>query len=317
MKSFGIRLRLAACVVALALLAFVVPAGCQPSGASGTTKAQKMDALLEAYNRYHEFNGSVLVAEHGKVILRKGYGMADLEWSVPNSPETKFRLGSVTKQFTATLIVKLVERGKLALDGKLADYLPYYRKDVGTRLTIENLLTHTSGLPNYTDRPDYATLDVHPYAPEEFVKQYCSGDLQFEPGSKFQYSNSNYFILGALIEQLTGKPYKQVLREEILQPLGMNDSGYDEFPVVLPQPRQGLHALCRQIRERKVLRFFRPLRRGIALFHRGRSLQMGPGPLHRCCPSGKIQSHHVSAAPAELCLGLVRGQSSRGPTRCR
>ncbi len=238
MKFFGIRPRLAACI-AVFLLAVVVPAGCQQSGASGTTKAQKIDALLDSYNRYHQFNGSVLVAEHGKVILRKGYGMADLEWSIPNSPETKFRLGSVTKQFTATLIVKLVERGKLALDGKLADYLPYYRKDNGARITIENLLTHTTGLPNYTDRPDLTTFEMQSYTPEEFVKKYCSGDLQFEPGSKFQYSNSNYFILGAVIEQLTGKPYKQVLREEILAPLGMNDSGYDEFSVVLPHRAKG------------------------------------------------------------------------------
>ena len=238
MKFFGIRPRLTACI-ALVLLAVVVPAGSQQSGASGTTKAQKIDALLESYSRYHQFNGAVLVAEHGKIILRKGYGMADLEWSIPNSPETKFRLGSVSKQFTATLIVKLVERGKLALDGKLADYLPYYRKDTGARISIENLLTHITVLPNYTDRPDYPTFDVRPYSPEEFVKQYCSGDLQFEPGSKFQYSNSNYFILGAVIEQLTGKPYKQVLREEILEPLGMNDSGYDEFPVVLPRRAKG------------------------------------------------------------------------------
>ena len=94
---------------------------------------------------------------------------------------------------------------------------------------------------------------MQPYTPEEFVKKYCSGDLQFEPGSKFQYSNSNYFILGAVIEQLTGKPYKQVLREEILDPLGMNDSGYDEFSCRSFAPGQGLHALCRQVSERTVL----------------------------------------------------------------
>ena len=102
MKSFGIRPRLAACIALVLLAVWFRPDASNPR-ASGTTKAQKIDALLESYNRYHQFNGSVLVAEHGKIILRKGYGMADLEWSIPNSPETKFRLGSVSEAVHSNL----------------------------------------------------------------------------------------------------------------------------------------------------------------------------------------------------------------------
>jgi CubicO group peptidase (beta-lactamase class C family) len=225
------------CMVLAVPLTIGVAWGQQTAGDNG--KAEKIDALLSAYTKYHEFNGAVLVAEKGNVILRKGYGLADMEWSIPNTPDTKFRLGSVSKQFTAVLILKLVEQGKLTLDGKVSDYLPYYRKDTGSKITIEELLAHTAGLPNYTERPDYTTFDLKPYTPEEFVKQYCSGDLQFEPGSKWAYSNTNYFVLGAIIEQVTGKPYKQVLREEIFQPLGMEDSGYDEYKAVLPRRARG------------------------------------------------------------------------------
>ncbi len=111
-------------------------------------KAAKIDELMTAANKYRLFNGSVLVAESGKVIYKKGLGLAQMEWNIPNTPDTRFRLGSITKQFTAALILQLVEQGKVKLDGKVSDYLPAYRKDIGEKVTIHQLLNHTSGIPS-------------------------------------------------------------------------------------------------------------------------------------------------------------------------
>ena len=161
----------------------------------------KIDALVKQYYDLGLFNGSVLVSDRGK-IYEKGFGPANREWDIPNGPDTKFRLGSITKQFTATLILQLVEQGKIKLDGHITDYLPDYRKHTGDKVTIHNLLTHTSGIPDYTERPDYASdLRLNTFALADFVKKYASGDLEFEPGTKFSYDNGGYFILGAIIEK--------------------------------------------------------------------------------------------------------------------
>jgi CubicO group peptidase (beta-lactamase class C family) len=112
------------------------------------TQAGKIDALLTAYNKQRYFNGTALVAENGKVILRKGYGPANMEWQVPNAPDTKFRLGSITKQFTSMVVMQLVGEGKVKLDDKITAYLPDYRKDTGDKVTVRQLLTHTSGIPS-------------------------------------------------------------------------------------------------------------------------------------------------------------------------
>lgn len=206
---------------------------------SAQTKAQEIDTLMRLYHDYGQFNGSVLVAEGGKVILRKGYGMANMEWDIPNGPDTKFRLGSITKQFTAMLILQLMEQGKLTLDSKLGDALPYYRKDTGAQVTIHHLLTHTSGIPSYTERPDLREFDKNSFGAEEFAKKYCSGDLQFAPGSKFHYNNSGYFLLGAIIEQITGKKYEEVLQERIFDPLEMKGTGYDHYATILKHRASG------------------------------------------------------------------------------
>ena len=198
------------------------------SQVSSTDTARKIDEVLSLANKYKLFNGSVLVAENGKVIHKKGYGYANMEWNIPNAPDTKFRLGSITKQFTSALILQLVDEGKLKLDGKLSDYLPVYRKDIGDKVTVHQLLTHTSGIPSYTGLPGFlANVSRNPYTVEDFVKQYASNDLEFEPGSKFSYNNSGYFLLGAIIEKVTGKSYEQALKEKILDPLGMKNTGYD------------------------------------------------------------------------------------------
>jgi CubicO group peptidase (beta-lactamase class C family) len=118
-------------------------------------KAAKIDALMGLYADDQQFNGTVLVAEKGKVIFKKGYGMANMEWGIPNAPDTKFRLGSITKQFTAMAVMQLVQKGKLKPEGKITDYLPDYPQASGSKTTIHHLLTHTSGIPSYTGLPEF------------------------------------------------------------------------------------------------------------------------------------------------------------------
>ncbi|HKO61106.1 MAG TPA: serine hydrolase [Pyrinomonadaceae bacterium] len=203
-------------------------------------KARKIDEVLSLANKYRLFNGSVLVAENGKVIHKKGYGHANMEWNIPNAPDTRFRLGSITKQFTAALILQLVDEGKVKIDGKLSDYLPAYRKDVGDKVTIHHLLNHTSGIPSYTGLAGFfANVSRNPFAVEDFVKQYTSNDLEFEPGSKYSYNNSGYFLLGAIIEKVTGKNYATVLKEKILDPLGMKNTGYDLHSPIIEKRATG------------------------------------------------------------------------------
>lgn len=203
-------------------------------------KTKKIDELVSRYQQYGQFNGAALVADNGKVIYKKGHGLANLEWNIPNEPDTKFRLGSITKQFTATLILQLVEQGKIKLDGKLSDYLPDYRKDTGSKVTIHNLLTHTSGIPSYTSLPGFfENVSRNHFAVDDFIKKYASNDLEFEPGTKFVYSNSGYFLLGAIIEKVTGKPYEQVLRENIFEPVGMKNSGYDHWGQIISKRATG------------------------------------------------------------------------------
>lgn len=202
--------------------------------------AKSIDELVSKYNEYGYFDGSILAADKGTVVLKKGYGMANIEWGIPNTPDTKFRVGSITKQFTSMLIMQLVEKGKISLDGKITDYLPYYRKDTGDRVTIHMLLTHTSGIPSYTSKAEFFDRTSRmSYKPDDFIKEQCSGDLEFEPGSKISYDNSGYFILGAIIEHVTGKNYETVLRENILDLLGMKNTGYDHSEEIIPKRASG------------------------------------------------------------------------------
>lgn len=203
-------------------------------------KAEQIDELLSKYNQYDLFNGSALVAENGKVIFKKGYGSANMEWNIPNQPDTKFRLGSITKQFTALLIVKLAEEGKIKLDVPITTYLPDYPKENGDKITIHNLLTHTSGIPNYTNAPNFLKEKAkNPYSPADFVKTFSSLPLEFKPGEKFVYSNSGYFLLGYIIEKITGKTYEQYLQETIFTPLKMVNSGYDHSDIIIKNRAAG------------------------------------------------------------------------------
>ena len=204
------------------------------------TKVQQIEKLLSTYEAYDKFNGSVLVSDQGKVIYKNGFGMANMEWDIPNQPNTKHRLGSITKQFTAMLILQLVADGKLDLQKPVTTYLPDYPKASGDIITCHHLLTHTSGIPNYTSFPTFMKDNSrNPYTPDEFLKMFADKELDFTPGEKFSYSNSGYFLLGVIIEKLTGKSYEEMLKDKIFTPLNMNDSGYDNHWDILKNRATG------------------------------------------------------------------------------
>jgi CubicO group peptidase (beta-lactamase class C family) len=172
------------------------------------------------------------------VLFTKGYGSANLEWEVPNSPTTKFRLGSVTKQFTAASILLLAEHGKLSITDPVKKYLPD-APAAWDKITLFHLLTHTSGIPSFTSFPDYAKLEPFATTAEQLVARFRDKPLDFEPGDKWSYSNSGYVLLGYLIEKITGSSYEKFVRDNIFTPLGMKDSGYDSNSAVIPRRASG------------------------------------------------------------------------------
>ncbi|SDL31133.1 CubicO group peptidase, beta-lactamase class C family [Salinimicrobium catena] len=206
----------------------------------GQNKAEEIDNLLSKYHEYDQFNGSVLVADGGEVVFSDGYGMANMEYDIPNTPETKHRLGSITKQFTAALVLQLVEEGKLELDHPISTYLPNYEGPAADVVTIHHLLTHSSGIPSYTSFPNFfQDHSRDPSSPKEFVKTFSDSTLQFTPGEKFAYNNSGYFLLGHILEEVTGKSYEQALKERIFDPLNMNNTGYDRHETILKNRASG------------------------------------------------------------------------------
>lgn len=197
------------------------------------TKQKKIYDLVNACTEYGQFNGSVLVAQKGKVIFKNGFGEANKEWNIPNKADTKHRLASITKQFTAMAIVQLAAENKLRLDVPITDYLPNYPVGNGNKITIHHLLTHTSGIPNYTSFPSYRETMIKHHSPMDLVELFVDLPLEFSPGEKFSYSNSGYVLLGVILEKITGKTYEQVLRDRIFLPLKMNNSGFDSNTAIL------------------------------------------------------------------------------------
>lgn len=193
-------------------------------------KAWRIDQVVSHYQKLGYFNGAILVADHGKVIYSRGVGKAIFEYNCPNTPQTKFVIASITKQFTALLILQQVAEGKIGLQSKVADYLPWYRKDTGSRMTIEQLLHHTSGLPGDFDSPEFNATPqaARRYGHQEFAEKFCQPALTSEPGTKWEYSNCGYNLLGLVLERVTGMSFSDLLHQRILDPLRMKDSGLDQ-----------------------------------------------------------------------------------------
>lgn len=193
---------------------------------NGQSIAPKLEQAVMAFVNQDKFTGTVLVAKQGKIILHKGYGFKNAETQMPNSINTIYQIASLAKQFTAAVVLKLQEQGKLSVQDKLSKYYPDYPH--GDKITIHHLLSHTSGVYNYTDNKEFMSADqFKPVTHEYMIKQFSNKPLAFEPGTKFSYSNSGYTLLGYIIEKITSKPYREVLENLILKPLKLRNSGYD------------------------------------------------------------------------------------------
>ncbi len=168
---------------------------------------------------------AVLVGRDGQILFQGGFGLADVEKKTPITPETKFRIGSVTKQFTAAAIMKLSEEGKLAIRDPLAKYFP----DIphAQEITLRHLLTHTSGLHSYTDRPDFFAGVVKPIAPADLIASMQKDEPDFAPGTNFRYCNTAYFLLGEIVAKVSGQSlgHDDYLRTTFFRALGMKDTG--------------------------------------------------------------------------------------------
>jgi CubicO group peptidase (beta-lactamase class C family) len=198
----------------------------------------RMERVIQEYVNQKAFMGAVLVVKDDKVILDKGYGSANLEWNIPNTPATKFRLGSLTKQFTAASILLLEERGKLSLTDAVKKYLPD-APAAWDRITIYNLLTHTSGIPNMTGFDNFPEVMRKTETPAQLIAGFRDKPLDFPVGEKFSYSNSGYLVLGAVIEKIAGTPYAQFVQDNLFKPLDMKDTGYDNAADIIPMRAAG------------------------------------------------------------------------------
>ena len=199
---------------------------CIASAGLAQDAGSKLDTLISAYAKLYRFNGSALVAKNGTVLLNKGYGYRDAGNKVLNDEHTIFQLGSITKQFTSAVILKLQEEKKLSLSDKLGKYFPGYPK--GDSITIHQLLSHTSGIYNYTNDENFMANEITKSATrEKMMALFKDKPFDFSPGTSWSYSNSGYSLLGYIIEEVTKKPYEQAVRQYIFTPLQMTHSGFD------------------------------------------------------------------------------------------
>ncbi len=183
--------------------------------------ATKLNELVTAYAKLNKFNGSVLVAKQNKILLQKGYGIKDAAGKWMNDADTKFQIASVTKQFTAAVILKLVELKKMALTDKLSKY--YSGFAYGDSISMEHLLTHTSGLKNFTEED----TSINKTNEQLMVPYLATLQPDFAPGTKWHYTNSGYVMLGYIIQKVSGMSYWAAVRTYIFTPLQMNNSGFD------------------------------------------------------------------------------------------
>jgi CubicO group peptidase (beta-lactamase class C family) len=232
-------------IALLAALLIVLAMMMMPPAATRHTFAQDDDATLAAIDQMlnelaadEQFSGAVLIARDGDILLSAGYGLAHRGWEIPNTPATKFRIGSVTKQFTGLAILKLQEEGRLSVEDAICTYLDECPA-AWQPLTIRHLLTHTAGIPNLTDFPDYPETMSEPTTPAATMQRFADRPLEFEPGTSFAYSNSGYILLGIIIEAASGQPYAEYLQDNFFSPLGMENTGLDSNSRIIPQMAEG------------------------------------------------------------------------------
>lgn len=230
--------RIAVKLAALAVLATL--ASCAVAEPPGD-RLEAIDQLMNRYEEYGLFSGAVLVAEGGEVVYEGAFGEANRELGVPNTVDTRFRIASISKPFTTILVLQLVEEGVLKLDGTITDYLPGYAGPGREAITIEQLVTHTSGIVSESAVQNLDDIERHAWTKERLLRHIESYDLQFEPGSRYGYSNFGYFLLGVIIEEVSGKSYAGLLDERIVRPAGMTGTVVDESRPIIERRASGYH----------------------------------------------------------------------------
>lgn len=210
----------------LALVGILGPVVFSSGRAFSQTLEQRIDRYVSSFPAHDPFSGVILAAAGGKVLFHKGYNLADRECSVPNGPDTKFQVGSISKAFTAVLALKLAEQGLLELDAPIRTYLPEYPAENGARITVRHLLSHTSGIPHHIDAiPDYwLSHDKAFHTPGELWRMFASVPPAHAPGEKVTYSSPGFYLLGAILQRVARRSYAELLRENIFDPLGMKNS---------------------------------------------------------------------------------------------
>jgi CubicO group peptidase (beta-lactamase class C family) len=201
---------------------------------SVSSSKHKIAQIVLQYHRDGKFSGAVLVGDGDVIVYEGAFGFADEAWKIANTPTTRFQIGSLTKQFTAAMILKLAQDGRINLDSTLSSYLPNYRRDVGEAVTIRQLLGHSAGIPDFVHRPDIMQIVKEPLTPEAVVSKYCSNGLEFTPGTQFKYSNCGYLILGELYEQIAAESYAEGLRHFTAR-ADLTDTGISGPRAVVPR----------------------------------------------------------------------------------
>ncbi len=224
--------------VALACTTLLLLASRAPAAPPPATVAQ-IDAIVTRAFAADQPGAAVIVVKDGQVVYRKAVGMASLELGVPLQPDMVFRLGSITKQFTAAAVMLLVEQGKIGLKDPIDKYLPGYPTQ-GHVITIEHLLTHTSGIQSYTDIPGWMTGRItSDMSVQDLVDAFKKEPMQFAPGAQYRYNNSGYVLLGAIVEKVSGKTYEAFVADSIFKPLGMTSTYYGSNEPIIRKRAQG------------------------------------------------------------------------------
>ncbi len=211
----------------------------RPKDPSFSETLPSISSFLQGQANEGVLRGSVLVAVHGKILFEKSYGFADEEWSIQNTPTTRFRIASLTKQFTAACVLLMQERHLLSVNDPVFKYIQGLPA-AWQPITLHELLTHTSGIPNYAEMPEVEkTLNRTGASPRQLLDLVADQPLEFKPGTQLKYTNTGYVLLGLVIEKVSGLAYEDFLTRNIFHPLEMKDSGYDDLSMILPRRASG------------------------------------------------------------------------------
>lgn len=303
------------CAVVTRIVLRTVTGVLMAASVAATAGAQPADRLAQIAQSYADrglFSGSVLVARDGEVLLSKGFGLASVEWGVPNAPDVRYLLASVSKQFTAAAVLRLVDQGRLGLDDPVSRHLPD-TPPAWSAVTVRQLLAHTSGIPNHTEDADFPRIQRERFEPRALMALFRDRPLDFAPGSRMRYSNSGYIVLGVLIETVGGLPYDRFVATQLLQPLGLADAGVARSPDPIPRLATGYAREGRTLRRADFLDMSVPYAAGALYGTTGDLLAWQRGLYGGRLLSEASLRAMTTPVLAGYALGLGVGQGPDGP----